>query len=342
MNPVAPLRFHFLPDPVHRVPVPVSVWGVDDIVQSIPAPIGHRRLAPASCADVRPSRTAVEALGLLTLRLSVSNQPGIFRSESRSSLQLASALLKVFAWGKKTRIGYYPSMALHVADMLGISRPAFRSERSWVGGRTPREALLIPPAGSDISRLMGDLGEFLHANADRDIRELSDGLAYQFLVIHPLSDGNGRVLRAMLVALASARISSYPLFLAWCQIFIARKLVSSWEIMRAIGALPENSVSLESSWLRSATMIEKGVVDLCNGGMDERVINALLALGWISTDALRELYPVCGRSLAGKLLLQAKDMLYLNERGSYTCPMLDAAIENALSNWKTEIEQMEN
>jgi Fic family protein len=74
-----------------------------------------------------------------------------------------------------------------------------RTVQNWIGGShySPREALYVPPAHGDVPRLLDDLVAFI--NGARYPALVLAGIAHaQFESIHPYTDGNGRVGRALI------------------------------------------------------------------------------------------------------------------------------------------------
>lgn len=337
-RPVA-LASHFVVEPAHQVPVPVAVWGVDDLMQTIPASIGQRRVMPCPHPDSpAPSAWDLEVLGVLTLRLSLTARRSPDVSVGRLPLHSGLALMKALARIKVIPLADYPGAAMSVARLLGVPKPAFRSERSWVGGTSPRHACRIPPAGEDITRLLDDLATFLRANAGGDVRALADAFAYQFLATHPLSDGNGRVLRALLVGLARLRQSTYPIFLAWCDLFLPGTLMGHWEKARVHAHGLKGEASLERRWSEHAAALGRAHAGLHAEGMDRRLLIVLSMLGWASVEAFCALFPECGQGLAHKVLRAAEPLLRTEREGIRTCPLLDVDLDRTLRSWQRETE----
>lgn len=81
-----------------------------------------------------------------------------------------------------------------------------REEQNWIGGSrfSPRDALFVPPPPELVPELLEDLERFL-ARDDLPIL-VQAGIAHaQFESIHPFTDGNGRIGRALIGALLRRR-----------------------------------------------------------------------------------------------------------------------------------------
>jgi Fic family protein len=82
----------------------------------------------------------------------------------------------------------------------------FRTVQNWLGGSdfSPRDAVYVPPPPRMVDDLIADLLEF--ANRD-DLSAIAQAaLAHaQFESIHPFSDGNGRIGRALVNAVLRSR-----------------------------------------------------------------------------------------------------------------------------------------
>lgn len=82
----------------------------------------------------------------------------------------------------------------------------FRQQQNWIGGSdfTPRGAVHVPPPAEHVGPLVDDLVRF--ANRD-DISGIAQAAVVhaQFEAIHPFTDGNGRVGRALIGAVLRRR-----------------------------------------------------------------------------------------------------------------------------------------
>ena len=97
---------------------------------------------------------------------------------------------------------------MHERLLAGVrgrhKRPGeIRDRQNWIGGTAPSNAVFVPPPPDAMSEALTDWEHFLHETDLPLLIQLA--LAhYQFEVIHPFSDGNGRIGRLMI-----------PLMLIW-------------------------------------------------------------------------------------------------------------------------------
>src|SRR5690606_35049653 len=82
----------------------------------------------------------------------------------------------------------------------------YRTQQNWIGGSdfSPLDAVHIPPPTALVQPLMDDLLSFAQRD---DVSALAQAaIAHgQFEAIHPFTDGNGRVGRALISALLRRR-----------------------------------------------------------------------------------------------------------------------------------------
>jgi len=132
-------------------------------------------------------------------------------SEARSQLAAVRALTELVESSGRGPITRSAILGAHrvlmsPSDYIGDAAGQLRSVQNWIGGSdyTPINALFVPPPAGLVDDLMTDLLTF--ANRD-DLPILAQAaIAHaQFLSIHPFTDGNGRIGRALLAAILRRR-----------------------------------------------------------------------------------------------------------------------------------------
>ena len=91
-------------------------------------------------------------------------------------------------------------LGLHAALLPDEPRHhGFRTVQNWIGGSSyhPLEAEFVPPSPDRVDALMDDLTAYLNGAAHSGIVQAALAHA-QFETIHPFTDGNGRVGRALI------------------------------------------------------------------------------------------------------------------------------------------------
>lgn len=76
-----------------------------------------------------------------------------------------------------------------------------RTSQNWIGGRSPGEAVFVPPPPEEVGPSMAALERWIHGD-DPLPPLIRAGLAHaQFETIHPFLDGNGRIGRLLITLL---------------------------------------------------------------------------------------------------------------------------------------------
>lgn len=86
----------------------------------------------------------------------------------------------------------------------GQSQPGeFRTVQNWIGapGSRPAEARFVPPAPGDLPQCLDEFERFLNVPSDLPALIRLALIHYQFEVIHPFKDGNGRIGRLLITLL---------------------------------------------------------------------------------------------------------------------------------------------
>lgn len=90
----------------------------------------------------------------------------------------------------------------------------FRTSPVWIGwnGSSLQNALFIPPVYEDMIKAISDLEHYIHYEEQENVFVRAALIHYQFEMIHPFIDGNGRIGRLLnLLFLAEKKVLSQPL-----------------------------------------------------------------------------------------------------------------------------------
>ena len=144
----------------------------------------------------------------------------------------------------------------------------FRTSQNWIGGATLKDAKFIPPHHTLVPDLMSDLEKFLNNDEIRVPRLIRIGMAhYQFEVIHPFLDGNGRMGRLLITLyLVSQKVLSKPTL--YLSDFIEKNRSHYYNNLTAVSE--KNSMV---QWLRFFLV---GIIETANTAID--TFHKILAL----------------------------------------------------------------
>jgi len=81
-----------------------------------------------------------------------------------------------------------------------------RNEQGWIGGTSPLNAHLVTPPPSELSALLDDLIAYVNREDVDPVAQAAISHA-QFEIIHPFSDGNGRVGRVLVAWVLTRRLA---------------------------------------------------------------------------------------------------------------------------------------
>jgi len=293
---------YFAPFPYIKEPADERIWGANGVLVARPAPLAGRALGcgaegdQSACAD--PEMLSIAAL--LTARVSVAHGASLdgrysLTFSTHDRLRLSTAPLMIAA--NQAGLPFITSLA----SMAGLTQPRLRSNQAWVGGKSPLGASLALPDTSHLPAQLADFMAFLHGNQASSSREAVEALAYQFLTIHPLADGNGRVARALLLKLAMRTRSTYPLYFAWRLMFDKLRTSSNWAKLAATGK-PQPDPRHHNAWVSAARVLGESCEEAIFKGVDTRVVNALLLYGQVTLGTVQCASSGCTPALAQKIL----------------------------------------
>lgn len=150
---------------------------------------------------------------------------------SAISMVAATEALTVLitAIDRRRRIDTAPLLAAHRALMADDSAESayagrWRDVQNWIGGSdySPRNALYVPPPPDTVESYVDDLMAF--ANRD-DLSVLAQAAVAhaQFESIHPFTDGNGRIGRALINAILRYRRATTRLVVPLASALVAHR-----------------------------------------------------------------------------------------------------------------------
>ncbi|MEW6155533.1 MAG: Fic family protein [Actinomycetota bacterium] len=173
------------------------------------------------------------------LRYEVGDEEGV--GELRDDVQEVRNYITALDHGiERLRGGFPLSLRLlreaHERLMTGVrggsATPGeFRRSQNWIGGSSPSDAAFVPPPVTDMADALDDLESFLH---DRSLPLLVQlAMAhYQFEVIHPFLDGNGRLGR-LLIPLVLIERGVLPQPLLYLSAFFERNRNQYYDLLMA-------------------------------------------------------------------------------------------------------------
>lgn len=105
----------------------------------------------------------------------------------------------------------------------------FRRNQNWIGGSSPDDAVFVPPPVDAMIPALNDLEQFLH---DRSLPMLIHlAIAhYQFEVIHPFLDGNGRCGR-LLIPLVLIERGVLPQPLLYISVYLEKNRTQYYDLL---------------------------------------------------------------------------------------------------------------
>jgi len=116
----------------------------------------------------------------------------------------------------------------------GRAQPGkFRRVANWIGGRTPREAVYVPPPVPQMREALNAFEKYLHrANSHPPLVRLA--LIHQhFEAIHPFLDGNGRIGR-LLISLLMIHWKLLPEPVLYLSAFFERNRREYYDLLLAV------------------------------------------------------------------------------------------------------------
>jgi Fic family protein len=118
----------------------------------------------------------------------------------------------------------------------GVKTPgAVRTSQNWIAGRSPVDAVFVPPPVPEMQEALGQLERSFHPPIFHQYPDLiSVGLIHsQFETIHPFLDGNGRMGRLLITfLLCDHKVLDHPLL--YLSIYFNRNRKAYYEHLQAV------------------------------------------------------------------------------------------------------------
>jgi Fic family protein len=178
----------------------------------------------------------------------------------------------------------------------------FRDVQNWVGGSdfSPRGAIFVPPAPETVDPLMDDLETFVNRD-DLSILFQAAIAHAQFETIHPFTDGNGRIGRALInvilrrrqattrvvVPLASALVVKRDNYFALLESYrdgdplaiVHSFALAATLVVREARKTASELEAIPARWRASVSRLR-------TGGSTERILDHLLAVPVVTAESL--------------------------------------------------------
>ena len=151
---------------------------------------------------------------------------GVKANSSATSMVAASGAMDRLLHGPIDAAGITAAHRLLMADDPTERAHAgrWREMQNWIGGsdHSPRNALYVPPPPDLVEELMGDLTTFAQRTDLPVIAQAAIAHA-QFESIHPFTDGNGRIGRALAAAVIRDRGVAQHVVIPIASALVARR-----------------------------------------------------------------------------------------------------------------------
>lgn len=299
----------FTPLPLIKEAADPRIWEDHGVVVSSPQPLSGHSFSSVTHTAWRMDMKAARALLLITARFNRVHRVHVAESYSLSP-SAKDGIIQSIRPLATSDVQDWRSFLEQMAQCSGIAPFQLRSDRSWVGAASPLEASLVCPAMARVPQQMADLVSFLADHLDNPNEEIDEAAAFQFLTIHPLHDGNGRVARTLLIKMASRKRSFYPLYIAWRLMFDKIGLTRSWR-ERSMDGGTLFDVNHYIQWRHTSSNIGKAYLDAEAAGCDTRVLDCLAAFGQISPAGICALNSTVNHGLSAKIVSKHEDCRHI-------------------------------
>ena len=178
----------------------------------------------------------------------------------------------------------------------------FRDVQNWVGGSdfSPRGAIFIPPPPELVDPLMDDLESFVNRD-DLSILFQAAIAHAQFETIHPFTDGNGRIGRALINVILRRRKATTRVVIPLASALVAQRenyfaLLESYRAgdpLAIVRSFAQAATLVSGEARKTAHQLEEipgtwreSLSRLRTGSTTEQILNHLLAVPVVTAEAL--------------------------------------------------------
>lgn len=321
--PVAGCSF-FCPRPARMECASDDTWGAHRIRVEIPEPISGMAPGPneRSCQKNQiPGH--LHWVELLSHRLNLqTGRPSII------SKMCNEGLLRLAKNTAPHALADITSNYFLLASALNCPTSA-RSSFCWLGNSGPVGSQGVFGPADRIPHQMKDLSLFLDENAEGSSAWLIEAAAYQLYMIHPLSNGNGRTVRAIVIGFHRKRKCMEALYLFWRLKFSRRKMFDQWKIARQTGVLDNSKRDEFDAWRHRATALNCEFENLLTQGLPHQAITALCLHGEVSEQSVRACDRGLGRMTASRISQHWIE--WLNHGGEQIIQNMDAIVQSTVN-----------
>ncbi|WDD99851.1 Fic family protein [Thalassomonas actiniarum] len=225
----------------------------------------------------------------------------------RGSIFARSFFNGVQSWEKNSLLALHSVLAPEVKN-----KGRFRLSSCWIGAKTPTKARFVAPEPTRLEELMEEWLAYIRLHTPLSLEQIL--IAYdQFLVIHPFSDGNGRVSRVFMDATLSHLRTGY-----WLHPLFFRLANSSKCYINAHNAYQRDEIDSwlnywedAFEWLVMKQQLIAQALEACEQAFKRTLVCTAIPKGW--SELVRQLYstPIITMEIAHRYLDAATLMLQL-------------------------------
>ncbi len=292
------VTLHYIPPPLIRSAGEAQIWGTHGVVVSQPQPLRSEAFELRQAYEPKLLEPDLHPLLLLSSRLNRVHSQA-YNGDFLLPVSAVEKAHKAIAPLSPADLRTTDALIASLTSAAGLQAPSLRSDRAWVAGRGPKEAVLVLPPVAVVDPLLANLLTTLSQHQSNCNEHLDEALAHQLLTIHPLADGNGRITRSLLIKLAARKRSLFPLYICWLLMFDKLATVASWNDASLTGQHTPEPARMER-WLAAARALVS-VWQEARKELDVRATDALLFTGAVTEDAVRAVSENCSPPLARRI-----------------------------------------